>query len=59
MTVEIVEKMCAVTEELAEIVHKQALIIEEQFAVDEAVKRDLEELRTHAENVLADLKGEA
>lgn len=36
---ELIDRLCAVVEEQAEIIRKQALFIEEQLAVDEEVKK--------------------
>lgn len=36
---ELIDRLCAVVEEQAEIIRKQALLIEEQLAVDEEVKK--------------------
>lgn len=36
---ELIDRLCAVVEEQAKIIRKQALFIEEQLAVDEEVKK--------------------
>lgn len=49
---ELIERLCAVVEEQAKIIRRQALFIEEQLAVDEEVKKQFAAQRDDVDDEL-------
>lgn len=50
--IELIDRLCSVTSELIDIVHRQAAFIEEQLAVDDAIKQEFARARDRAEQEL-------
>ena len=55
-TVEIIDRLCAVTEEQARIIREQAYVIENWMAVDDQTKKKFEEMRKPIEAELDSLE---
>lgn len=55
---ELIDRLCAVVEEQAKIIRKQALFIEEQLAVDEEVKKQFAAQRDDVDTELDLIKVE-
>lgn len=53
--VELIDRLCAVTSELSDIVRKQAVFIEEQLAVDNAEKKEFAEMAAKADKTLGSI----
>lgn len=49
---EIIDRLCAVVEAQSDIIRKQAFFIEEQLAVDEAIKNEFAKQRESVDNEL-------
>ena len=55
-TVEIIDRLCAVTEEQARIIREQAYVIENCMAVDAETKKKFDEMRKPVEAELDSLE---